>query len=44
MTKEVKIRNLYEWVELLETLDKKGVELIYFEEFSIYTRHFACRS
>ena len=44
MTKNVKVRSLCQLAALLQALDETGIGLIYFDEFTISSRHFSCRS
>ena len=44
MTKNIKVRSLCQWAALLQALDEIGTELIYFDEFTISSRNFSCRS
>ena len=43
MTKNAKVRSLYQSAALLQALDEIGTELIYFDEFTISSRHFSCK-
>ena len=43
MRESANIINLSQWAYILEKIQAAGIELIYFDEFSVYSRHFGFR-